>query len=303
LRVIKKIEELDLYVKSIYYQTIGLVPTMGFLHLGHMELVRTAKAQSDHVIVSIFVNPTQFGPNEDLSRYPRDLNRDVEMLKREGVDVVFAPEAHEIYPQIQETSVETVKLSKILMGKLRPGHFAGVATICAKLFNITRADKAFFGEKDYQQLLVIRRMVSDLNMPIDIVSVPIMREADGLAYSSRNVLLTPQNRAAAPILNQALDRAAALIENGESSILKIKKIILDTLQLEKSAHVEAIDIRHANDLTPLTKRSINDYQIGVAQGLTHSDYAQKLPIIVLLSVQFGAVRLIDNRLYNLVLCR
>ena len=168
-------------------KSIGLVPTMGFLHVGHMELVKAAKRHCDVVVVTIFVNPTQFAANEDLSTYPRDLDRDLATLKAEGADFVFTPDVAEMYPGNEETIVETVKLSKVLMGKIRPGHFRGVATVCTKLFNIAMPDKAFFGEKDFQQVAVIKRMVTDLNQPLEIVALPTVRESDGLACSSRNV--------------------------------------------------------------------------------------------------------------------
>ena len=173
-------------------RTIGLCPTMGYLHVGHMELVKASKARNDITVVTIFVNPTQFAPNEDLASYPRDLDRDLKMLKAEGADYVFTPTVEEMYPGNEETIVETTKLSKVLMGKIRPGHFRGVATVCNKLFNIAQPDEVFFGEKDFQQVAVIKRMVADLNMPVTVVPVPTMREKDGLACSSRNVRLTPR---------------------------------------------------------------------------------------------------------------
>ena len=159
---------------------------MGYLHVGHMELVKESKSRNDITVVTIFVNPTQFAPNEDLSSYPRDLERDLKMLKAGGADYVFTPIVEEMYPGGEETIVETIKLSKVLMGKIRPGHFRGVATVCNKLFNIAQPDEVFFGEKDFQQVAVIKRMVADLNMPVCVVPVPTMREPDGLAMSSRN---------------------------------------------------------------------------------------------------------------------
>jgi pantoate--beta-alanine ligase len=252
---------------------------MGFLHVGHMELVKAAKKHCDVVVVTIFVNPTQFAANEDLSTYPRDLDRDLAMLKSEGADFVFTPSVEEMYPGNEETIVETTRLSKVLMGKIRPGHFRGVATVCSKLFNITLADKAFFGEKDFQQVAVIKRMVADLNMPLDIVPVPTVREKDGLACSSRNVRLTPQDRDAAVVLSQSLNRAGALIASGERSISAIRKAVRDALKSEPRGVVEAVDIRDAASLQSVTGR--------VAA-----------PIVLLLTVKFGAVRLIDNRVYR-----
>jgi pantoate--beta-alanine ligase len=259
-------------------KSIGLVPTMGYLHVGHMELVKAAKRHCDVVVVTIFVNPTQFAANEDLSTYPRDLDRDLAMLKAEGADFVFTPDVTEMYPGNEETIVETVKLSKVLMGKIRPGHFRGVATVCTKLFNIAMPDKAFFGAKDFQQVAVIRRMVTDLNQPLEIVPVPTVREADGLACSSRNVRLTPEDRKAAVVLSKSLNRAGELVASGERSIAKIRKVVQDTLKSEPRGIIEAVDIRDATTLQPVS-----------------GEFAE--PIVVLLTVKFGSVRLIDNRVY------
>jgi pantoate--beta-alanine ligase len=311
VRIITTRDELASIVKPLKKsgKVIGFVPTMGFLHNGHLELVRAAKQHSDCVIVSIFVNPTQFAPNEDLSRYPRDFDHDCEKLRGENVDILFAPETHEIYAKDNETFVDTQHLSRILMGKLRPTHFRGVTTICTKLFNMTFADKAFFGEKDYQQLCIIKRMVSDLNMSVEIISIPIIREKDGLALSSRNSLLTEEDRRAAPILNEALNRAGQIIEAGETSLAKIEKVILQTLKNEKNARVESIDIRRADDLTPL-KTGILQYFYGTFTGILRGFYGlfteilrenkpENTAIIILLTVKFGTVRLIDNRIYTL----
>ena len=264
---------------KIIGKSIGIVPTMGFLHVGHMQLVKTAKANCDITVVTIFVNPTQFAANEDLSTYPRDLDRDLAMLKAEGADFVFTPDVKEMYPGNEETIIETVKLSKVLMGKIRPGHFRGVATVCAKLFNITLADKAFFGEKDFQQVAVIKRMVADLNMPLEVMPVATVRERDGLACSSRNVRLTPDDRKAAVVLSQALNRAGDLIASGERSTAFIRKVVRDVLKAEPRGIIEAVDARDAATLQPLSGR--------VAA-----------PFVILLTVKFGAVRLIDNRVYT-----
>jgi pantoate--beta-alanine ligase len=260
-------------------KSIGLVPTMGYLHVGHMELVKHAKKHCDIVVVTIFVNPTQFAAGEDLSTYPRDLDRDLAMLRTEGADFVFTPDVKEMYPGNEETIVETVKLSKVLMGKIRPGHFRGVATVCTKLFNIAMPDKAFFGEKDFQQVAVIKRMVADLNQPLEIVAVPTVREPDGLACSSRNVRLTPENRKAAVVLPQSLARAGELVASGERSIAKIRKLVRDTLKSEPLGIIEAVDIRDAATLQPVSG-------------------AFSEPIVVLLTVKFGSVRLIDNRVFG-----
>jgi pantoate--beta-alanine ligase len=257
-------------------KTIGLCPTMGYLHVGHMELVKVSKARNDITVVTIFVNPTQFAPSEDLSTYPRDLDRDLKMLKTEGADYVFTPSVQEIYPGNEETIVETTRLSKVLMGKIRPGHFRGVATVCNKLFNIAQPDEVFFGEKDFQQVAVIKRMVADLNMPVTVVPVPTMREKDGLACSSRNVRLTPQDRAAAPVLNRALIRAEEMMLLGERSVAAIRRAAVAMLSSEPLAQIEAVDIR---DAATLAKISGN---------IT-------APAVILLTVKFGKVRLIDNR--------
>jgi pantoate--beta-alanine ligase len=257
-------------------RTIGLCPTMGYLHVGHMELVKASKSRNDVTIVTIFVNPTQFAPNEDLSTYPRDLDRDLKMLKAEGADYVFTPSVEEMYPGGEETIVETTKLSKVLMGKIRPGHFRGVATVCNKLFNIAEPDEVFFGEKDYQQVAVIKRMAADLNMPINVVPVPTMREKDGLACSSRNVRLTPQDRAAGPVLNKALIRAEEILLLGERSVSTIRKAVVSMLSSEPLAQIEAVDIRDAATLNKIAGKVT-------------------APAVVLLTVKFGKVRLIDNR--------
>jgi pantoate--beta-alanine ligase len=257
-------------------RTIGLCPTMGYLHVGHMQLVKASKSRNDITVVTIFVNPTQFAPNEDLSTYPRDLDRDLKMLQAKGADYVFTPSVEEMYPGNEETIVETTKLAKVLMGKIRPGHFQGVATVCSKLFNIAQPDEVFFGEKDFQQVAVIKRMVADLNMPVTVVPVPTMREKDGLACSSRNVRLTPQDRAAAPMLNRALIRAEEMLLLGERSVSGIRKAVISMLSSEPLATVEAVDIRDAATLAKISGEIT-------------------APAVVLLTVKFGKVRLIDNR--------
>ena len=257
-------------------QSIGLVPTMGFLHDGHMTLVRAAKAQCDRVVVSIFVNPTQFGPNEDYATYPRDPDRDLAMLRAEGVDAVFTPEPAEMYHPEAQTIVETTGLSGVLMGALRPGHFRGVATVVTKLFNIVQPDRAFFGEKDYQQLQVIRTMVRDLDMPLEIAGVPTVREADGLAMSSRNVRLTPEHRAAAPALNAALDWAAATLPGQPMTAATLAEAVAARIAPAPGADVQSVDVRDAATLAPI-------------------DGPIRRPAVILLAVRFGKVLLIDQR--------
>lgn len=255
--------------------TVGLVTTMGYLHDGHIELVRQARVANERVIVTIFVNPTQFGANEDLSSYPADIERDLALLKAEGVDAVFTPSPDEMYVDGNQTIVETTKLSRVLIGKLRPGHFRGVTTIVTKLFNICQADRAYFGEKDYQQLMVINRMVADLDMPIEIIGVPTVREKDGLAMSSRNVRLSPEDRAAAPVLSQSLFEVAEACLTEPLSAHSLRKLIAARLNAEPLASVQSIDIRDAETLAPIR---------GV---ITR-------PAVALLAVRFGAVLLIDQ---------
>ena len=257
-------------------QSIGLVPTMGFLHDGHMTLVRAARAQCDRVVVSIFVNPTQFGPNEDYATYPRDPDRDLAMLQAEGVDAVFTPDPAEMYHPEAQTIVETTGLSGVLMGALRPGHFRGVATVVTKLFNIVQPDRAFFGEKDYQQLQVIRTMVRDLDMPLEIVGVPTVREADGLAMSSRNVRLTPDHRAAAPALNAALDWATATLPGQPMTAAALAEAVAARIDPAPGAEVQSVDVRDAATLAPIDGPILR-------------------PAVILLAVRFGKVLLIDQR--------
>lgn len=256
-------------------QSVALVPTMGFLHDGHMALVRRGRALADRVIVWIFVNPTQFERTEDLATYPRDMERDLEMLRREPVDAVFTPRVTEIYPEGAETIVETTHLANVLMGKARPGHFRGVATVVTKFFNIIQPDFALFGEKDYQQLQVIRRMVRDLHMPISIVGVPTVREPDGLAMSSRNVRLTPEDRCAAVVLSRALDGAEALAAAGISTA-DLRDRITAVINSEPRADLQGLDIVRAETLDAISGRLDG-------------------PTAIMLSVRFGDVLLIDQR--------
>lgn len=255
--------------------SVALVPTMGYLHAGHMALVARAKAEGGRVVTSIFVNPTQFGPNEDLSTYPRDPDRDLAMLRAAGVDAVFMPEVAEVYDPAAQTIVETTDLSRILIGKLRPGHFRGVATVVTKLFNIVQPDVACFGEKDFQQLAVIRTMVRDLDIPVRIIGVPTQREADGLAMSSRNVRLTPEDRAAAVVLSRALFAAEEMAKTGITAS-RLRAWVAATIGAEPRADVQSVDIRDATTLASLS---------GSLTG----------PAVILLAVRFGKVLLIDQR--------
>ncbi|MBK4215363.1 pantoate--beta-alanine ligase [Paracoccus caeni] len=259
--------------------SVALVPTMGALHDGHLTLVRRARDWLDQqgggrIVTSIFVNPTQFGPNEDLAKYPRDEANDLRMLEEVGCDAVFLPGVEDIYRPGAQTIVETTGLAKMLMGRLRPGHFRGVATVVTKLFNIVQPDAAAFGEKDYQQLTIIRQMVADLDMPVQIIGVPTVREADGLAMSSRNRRLSPEDRAAAPVLPRALDRAEAMVAEG-APLSAVRAELRRILRAEPRGTVRSIDIRNAADLSKIT--------------------AITRPVVILLAVGFGDVLLIDQR--------
>lgn len=255
--------------------SVVLVPTMGFLHNGHLALVRAAAKLADNVIVSIFVNPTQFGPNEDLEAYPRDPDRDLALLRDEGVDAVFLPSVEEMYGAAGDTLVDVPELSSILQGALRPDHFRGVATVVTKLFNVVQPDTAVFGEKDYQQLALIRQMVRDLDMPLTIASHPTVREMDGLAMSSRNVRLTPGHRVAATVLYKALCLAELAVLN-RASIEDLEALIRDKIETESSADIQSVAVRDATTLGLLT---------GELRG----------PAVALLAVRFGSVLLIDQR--------
>jgi len=256
-------------------QSVALVPTMGYLHRGHMALVERAKAQADRVVTSIFVNPLQFGPGEDLTTYPRDADRDLAMLGEAGVDGVFLPSVEEVYPPGAQTIVETTELAKMLIGKLRPGHFRGVTTVVTKLFNIVQPDVAVFGEKDYQQLCIIRQMVRDLDVPVRIEGVATVREEDGLALSSRNVRLTPEDRAASVILSQSLFAAEEMAKTGITAS-RLRAWVAANIGANPRADLQSADIRDAETLASIS---------GPLQR----------PAVILLAVRFGKVLLIDQR--------
>ena len=253
---------------------IALVPTMGFLHEGHASLLRHGRTLGDLLLLSIFVNPIQFGQNEDLDRYPRDLERDCQIAEACGVDVIFMPTAQEMYPHGFQTGVSVSDLSLPLCGASRPGHFDGVATVVAKLFNITRPDVALFGTKDYQQLAVIRRMTADLNMPVEIVGMPIVREADGVAMSSRNAYLSSLERQSATCLIRAIRRARELFALGERSVAILKKETRAVIEKEAAAVIDYIEFRDGATLQDLE----------AADGST----------LLALAVRIGQTRLIDN---------
>ena len=253
---------------------IAFVPTMGFLHEGHASLLREGRKRGDVLVLSIFVNPIQFGQNEDLDRYPRDLERDCQIAEACGVDIVFMPTAEEMYPSGFQTGVTVREISLPLCGASRPGHFDGVATVVAKLFNIVRPDVALFGSKDYQQLAVIRRMAADLNMPVEIVGMPIIREADGVAMSSRNAYLSPLERQSATCLIQSIRRARELFTAGERSVAVLMKAASAVIEQEAAAAIDYIEFRDGATLQELE----------VADGST----------LLALAVKIGPTRLIDN---------
>lgn len=233
------------------YGTVGLVPTMGYLHEGHLSLVSRAKAENEHVIVTIFVNPTQFGANEDLSKYPRDLERDLSLLRPLGVDVVWTPSAEVMYPSGYQTWVEVEALTHPLEGAMRPGHFRGVTTVVAKLFNATQPTKAYFGQKDAQQAAVIRRMAVDLNFPLEVVICPTTREADGLAMSSRNKYLNEAERKAATVLFRSLSAAKDVYEGGERDAEKIRAKMKEVIAAEPLAQMQYVSCADYDTLEEL----------------------------------------------------
>ncbi len=256
------------------FPTLGLVPTMGFLHEGHLSLMRRAKAECGAAAVSIFVNPTQFGPHEDLARYPRDLARDLALLEGVGADLVFTPSAEEVYPQGFASRIEVEGVTAPLEGAARPGHFSGVATVVAKLFNIVQPTRAYFGQKDAQQAVVIRRMAIDLDMAVQVVVGETVREADGLALSSRNVYLDTAERAAAPTLFRALSRAQALFADGERDAETLRDSVRQVIAAEHLFAVDYVSIADANTLRELEKVEVS--------------------ALVSLAARIGRTRLIDN---------
>ena len=238
---------------------LGLVPTMGALHEGHLSLVRAARAKSDQVAVSIFVNPTQFGPNEDFSRYPRNFERDCELLAIEKVDLVFAPSVQEMYPEANITWVEVQGMSDRLCGRSRPGHFRGVTTVVSKLFHLIEPDFAFFGQKDAAQVAIIRRMVGDLNLPVAIETCPIVREPDGLAMSSRNAYLSPEERKSGLVLHRSLLLAKELFEKGERNSSQLIQAATSVFGTEPRARLDYFEIVDPDSLEPqtlITKRTL-----------------------------------------------
>ena len=260
--------------RSRIHGSVGFVPTMGYLHEGHMELVRRARAENISVIVSIFVNPSQFGPQEDFASYPRDTERDLSLLEKEGVSLVFMPAAGEMYPEGFSTWVDVEKVSAELEGEARPGHFRGVSTVVCKLFNIVQPHRAYFGQKDAQQLVVIKKMASDLDMDLEIVAVPTVREPDGLAMSSRNTYLTREERQAAAVLWKALCLARGQWSGGERDAAVLRREMISLIEREPFANIDYVSVADPETLQELD---------------TIGDRA-----LVSLAVRIGKTRLIDN---------
>jgi len=276
MKVIHDVQEMQSVSRAAAVQglTVGFVPTMGALHEGHLSLVRLAREHASVVVVSIFVNPLQFGPTEDFEQYPRTLDADCARLQGEGVDIVFAPSAAQMYPSDATTVVHVEGLSDKLDGRSRPGHFRGVSTVVAKLFHIVQPACAVFGQKDAAQVAVLRRMVRDLNMGIELIIAPIVREADGLALSSRNAYLTSEQRKQALVLHRALEQIAALAASGERNASKLRATALAVISSEPAAQLDYFEIIDPNTLEPLAD-------------VTHGALAA-------VAATFGSTRLIDN---------
>ena len=276
MKIVETIAEVREQVKQWRKEglTMGLVPTMGYLHEGHKSLIDRAVAENDRVVVSVFVNPMQFGPSEDLESYPRDMDRDAALCEKAGASLIFHPDPSEMYHKDFSSFVDMTTLTGGLCGKTRPIHFRGVCTVVSKLFNIVVPDKAYFGQKDAQQLAVIRHMVSDLNFGIEIVGCPIIREEDGLAKSSRNTYLSAQEREAALILSKSLAKGKEALKAGEADAVKIRQIILDEIATEPLAKVDYVEVVDWNTLEPVE--------------------TVKEPVLVAMAVYIGKTRLIDN---------
>jgi len=275
MRIIKKIDDLKKELFSLMGRKIGLVPTMGYLHDGHLSLIDQSIKENDISVVSIFVNPSQFGQNEDLNTYPRDMERDSELLEERGVDILFSPDSREMYPENYSTFVEVEKLSKVLCGRSRPTHFSGVCTVVLKLFNIVKPENVYFGAKDAQQAIIIKRMKEDLNLDINVKVMPIVRDEDGLALSSRNKYLSKKEREAALLMPETLKEANMLINNGLFEANKIKEKIVRELNKNKSIKIDYVEIVNLKTLESLDKIDNNNTLVAVA-------------------IKVGKARLIDN---------
>ena len=274
--LVKEIKELRTLIKSWKREgfTVGFVPTMGALHEGHESLIKKAVAENDKVVVSVFVNPTQFGPNEDYDSYPRDINKDLALCLNAGAALVFNPEPSEMYFDNKSTSVSVSNLTSVLCGAKRPGHFDGVCLVVSKLLNIVTPDKAYFGEKDAQQVAVLRRMVRDLNIDVEIVACPIIREEDGLAKSSRNTYLSKDERKAALVLSKSLELAKDSLKNGERNAIKLKEVIKAELSKEQLAKIDYVEIVDSDSLENV-------------------EVIEK-SVLIPIAVYIGKTRLIDN---------
>lgn len=276
MKVVKTIQEAREIIAAWRKEglSVGLVPTMGYLHEGHQSLIAKSVSQNDRTVVSVFVNPIQFGPNEDLEAYPRDLNRDMQLVEATGGDLIFNPEPSEMYPRHFTSFIDTTETTELLCGAVRPIHFRGVCTVVGKLFNIVRPDRAYFGQKDAQQLATIRRFVRDLNFGIEIVPCPIVREPDGLAKSSRNTYLSPAERQAALILSKSLKLGKEAIENGEKDAKKVIEIIKANLATEPLARIDYVEVVDFENIQ----------RVDTISGET----------LVAIAVYIGKTRLIDN---------
>ncbi len=279
MRTFQQVGPLRSYLRGIREEgkMVGFIPTMGALHEGHLSLIRRAKADCDLVVVSVFVNPTQFGPNEDFDAYPRPLARDLQLASEADADALFAPAVEEMYPNGFHTVVDVPALGSLLDGAHRPGHFQGVATVVTKLLNIVQPQRAYFGQKDYQQLLIIERLARDLNQTSDIVMVPTLRESDGLAMSSRNVYLSPEERQSATIISRALRLAEERIHAGATDPQALQAELAALIATEPLANPDYIALVHHESLQPVT--TLDD-----------------TPTLVALAIRFGKTRLIDNAL-------
>ncbi len=277
MKVLRTVQEIQAFSKAAKDsgKSVGLVPTMGALHEGHLTLMRRARQENDVVIASVFVNPTQFGPNEDFDAYPRRFEEDCKKMETVPVDAVFHPEPKEMYPEGYCTFVNVEgDITKKLCGAQRPGHFRGVATVVTKLMNLSRADRAYFGQKDAQQVVVVKRFVSDLNIPTEIVMVPIVREESGLARSSRNQYLSADEKEAALVLSRSLKKSAAAFDGGEKDVETLKKIVREEIGTEPKAVIDYVDIYSFPALLPIEK-------------VTE-------PVLLAIAVKIGKTRLIDN---------
>lgn len=280
MKLVKTIKEVREIVNEWKREglSVGLVPTMGYLHEGHQSLIEKSVSMNDRTVVSVFVNPIQFGPNEDLEAYPRDINRDMALVEAAGGDLIFNPEPSEMYPGHFTTLVNTTEVTELLCGARRPVHFGGVCTVVSKLFNIVKPDRAYFGQKDAQQLAVIKRFVKDLNFDIEIIPCPIVREADGLAKSSRNTYLSAEERKAALILSKSLSLGLEAVRNGERDSKKVIEIITNNLNKEPMARIDYVEVVDNENIQ----------RTDVIKG----------EVLVAIAVYIGRTRLIDNFIYK-----